>query len=182
MEKIYAFWFKFETEYWFLQDDQKDKIIVEKFFNCLQDAEKNKLNDWVLCKKGFISLILILDQFSRHIYRGSADAYKNDCIAVEIVKKFLPFYLHQLSPKEALFVLLPFQHSINKNDQKIGIVYLQYLINKFPKSKILKQALVHQRGHLRVLEKFGRFPKRLSKSKLNQKEIEYIKKTPELPY
>ena len=72
--KILDYWFPKDTntipKFWFDASPDTDKYIVDNFTELLQLAEKHLLNDWKRTIKGHLALIILLDQFSRHIYRG----------------------------------------------------------------------------------------------------------------
>lgn len=179
---LYHFWFSKDPMVWFQHGKRYDAIVRILFRPLLHQAERGKLNHWVEHKKGFISLVLLLDQVSRHVYRGRPEAYQNDGAAVRLLKDHLPLYLSRLSPREALFVLLPFQHSTRLADQALGIRYLTQLRARFPKSALLQTALRHQKGHQKVLKRFGRFPKRQRFESRTPQEQQYVLSTPHLPY
>ena len=90
MDDILNFWFdgdKFQ-KFWFKSTDQIDTQIKTRFGELLQKAENYQLEEWKQTNNGVLALIIILDQFSRHIYRGTPNSYKNDKIALEIAREF----------------------------------------------------------------------------------------------
>lgn len=173
---------------WFRQGKKLDNEIKNKFSNILSQAEKGKLQHWLQTKNGFLAYIILLDQFSRHIYRDSGKSYQNDAPCLQNVKEYLFCYLEQYTPVESIFVLMPFQHSENICDQKMGVSLLTHLLqNEKTKSgeKVYREALHHQVQHLRIIERFKRFPKRNSYlgRVSTPNEIDYIHKSdPSLPY
>ena len=179
---VYNFWFGVNPMTWFQHGARYDLVISDRFRACLQLAEQGHFDNWVFTKEGFVSLILVLDQFSRHIYRGSPKAYRNDKRAVKVLDTYLPQYIQRLHPKEALFALLPYQHSLRLRDQNKGYLCLQALLQKFPTNPLLRTALHHQVGHMHVLRRFGRFPKRHAFDRLSGEEKRYVRRTPHLPY
>ena len=143
---------------------------------------------WLQTKEGFLSYVILLDQFSRHIYRDSKKSYQNDTLCLESLKKYLFCYLHEYTPVETLFVLMPLQHSENICDQKMGVIILSHLLNNektISGRKVYQEGLYHQKKHLLVIQKFHRFPKRnlYLNRKSTPSEIDYIKiSDPSLPY
>ena len=78
-EQILDYWFKYGNfKKWFTSGQLYDKEITEKFSFILKEAEKGNLLHWLKDSRSFLAHIILLDQFSRHIYRGKPDAYKND--------------------------------------------------------------------------------------------------------
>ena len=99
----------------------------------------------------------------------------------------LETHLEKFNAAEKMFVLMPSQHTLNINCQIIGAKILKSLYDKEnnnDQKKILKKALKHQLGHLNVLKKFKRFPKRnnILKRASTPEEIDYIDSTPKIPY
>ena len=182
-----GYYYKINVDKWFINGSKYDDEIKEKFSKLLKLAENNKLQNWYDTKEGFIAHTLLLDQFSRHIYRGSANAYKNDKICLSNIDKYLFKYMKRLKPIELLFVLMPYQHTENRIEQERGLFIINCLFKNETRiyaKKIFKEALHHQDAHLKIIEKFGRFPKRnnLLNRKSTNKEKQYINKSKNVPY
>ena len=190
IDKILDYWFgkgKLNFDKWFKKGHIYDAEIKRKFSKILKEAEKGNLLEWLGTKKGYIAHIILMDQFSRHIYRGTIDAYKNDYKTVLIVESALDRYLDRLSAVEKMFVLMPYQHIEKLEYQIKGCEILANLVKneKNPKEKnILKTALFHQKGHYVTLKRFGRFPKRNHiLNRLSTKdEMDYINNSEDTPY
>ena len=183
-KKVWTFWFKHRSiKDWFGSGAKKfDRIIRKRFSDVLLDAEHKRLGHWLVQRKGYISLILVLDQFSRHIYRGTSDAYKNDHHALQIANSIPKDILLSMQPREQMFALLPFQHSESLIVQKKGLRIIKHLLSLNPSSRYLQLSLKHHRGHCKVIQQFGRFPKRLPPSQWTAKERSYIENSQNLPY
>ena len=193
ISKILKFWYNnnlryFNEDKWFKNGDKLDKEISEKFSKILLLAEKGKLEYWNETKDGFLAHTLLLDQFSRHIYRNTPKAYGNDKLCINITDKYILCYINQLKPLEALFALMPYQHSENLCKQNTGIFLIKYLLSKEKTiygNKLYKVTLHHQKEHAKLIKKFGRFPKRnkILNIKSTKKELEYIVNSDKkLPY
>lgn len=174
---------------WFHSSKKYDEEITKKFGQILEEAEKGNLLHWLGSKEGYLAHIILMDQFSRHIYRDSPEAYKNDKKALLFMEMALSQYLDEFNSIEQMFVLMPYQHCENIKCQHLGVQILTNLIEKGNKNStknisVLKTALFHQKGHLKVLEKFKRFPKR--NDVLNRlstmEEIDYMDNSEKLPY
>lgn len=193
INKILHYWYEnnyhnFNEIKWFKNGKQLDDEISKKFMKILKKAEKKELLNWNETKEGFLAHTILLDQFSRHIYRDTPSAYKNDGLCINYTDKFIMSYINKLKPVESLFALMPYQHSEDICKQKRGIFLLEYLLSKEKTKygkKIYHEILKHQKGHAELIKKFGRFPKRnkILKRKSTKDELEYIKNSnPNLPY
>ena len=94
INEILKYWYNdnihyFNEEKWFKNGKKIDKEIYKKFYKLLILAEKKKLINWNKTKDGFLAHTILLDQFSRHIYRDTADAYKNDEICINYTDKYI---------------------------------------------------------------------------------------------
>lgn len=188
IKQIIDYWFEekgsLHFEKWFHSSKKYDQEIKKKFELVLKEAEKGNLLHWLQSKEGYLAHIVLMDQFSRHIYRDTADAFKNDKKALLFMEMALSQYLDEFNSVEQMFVLMPYQHCEDIECQKHGLKILTNLVAKNKDNSILKTALYHQKGHLRVLEKFKRFPKRNEAlGRLStMEEIDYMDNSEKLPY
>eukprot|EP00612_Vaucheria_litorea_P000349 CAMPEP_0171452284 /NCGR_PEP_ID=MMETSP0945-20130129/452_1 /TAXON_ID=109269 /ORGANISM="Vaucheria litorea, Strain CCMP2940" /LENGTH=204 /DNA_ID=CAMNT_0011976917 /DNA_START=192 /DNA_END=806 /DNA_ORIENTATION=+ len=104
--------------------------------------------------RGLQARIILLDQFSRVVYKGSPKAFENDKVAVGLTTQFLSGGLHKgLSNHELLFVALPLLHSEDLRDQE---TYYQLMTE----TSGMEWSLGFAKSHKDVIEQFGRFPHR----------------------
>lgn len=178
-KNIYDYWFKKSANFekWFSKSEKIDKEITSRFKLILR-SHKSLSRKWSRSKTGFISYIILTDQFPRHIYRHTKRAYNFDRYSLAFMKRHIIRYIFDLSPEELMFALMPLQHSENMSDQLMGIGLLRFTLKYIhPQNNTLKQALKHQKGHLKVIRHYGRFPKRNEfigrKSTLH--ELKYLK-------
>ena len=80
---VLDYWFSkglYTADYdkWFMKSQDYDEEIKEKFGDLLKEAEKGKGYGWLVNKDSYVAYIILMDQFSRHIYRGTGDSFKND--------------------------------------------------------------------------------------------------------
>ena len=193
IDKILKYWFNnnyknINYDKWFRNGQLYDIEIQTKFKHILDKAEQGLLESWNDTKEGFLALIILLDQFSRHIYRNTPKAYINDQLTITYLDKYIYKYINKLKPIESLFALMPYQHSECICKQKSGIILIKYLLYKEKTiygTNILSEALHHQIQHFNIIYKFGRFPKRnkILNRKSTSMELLYIKSSnPNLPY
>ena len=156
---ILDFWFiKSSPEEKFNRNDDFDKKIKKLFYQDYQKAITNKYNDWQDVAEECLALIILLDQFSRNLFRSNVKAFKMDHMAIKIAKHAIEKEYHIVLPNsQILFIFLPLMHSEKLNDQ----IYCVKLINKYLKNnhnyiKIKKFSKIH----LDIIKRFGRFPHR----------------------
>ena len=176
IKKILDFWF-IETpdEKKFKKDLKFDEVIKNKFFNDYELATQNKLDDWQETAEGCLALIILLDQFSRNLFRESSKAFEQDDKSKSILLKIIENnFLDAMNENERLFALLPFIHSENISDHEKAYELMEkYLINHPGLDKIKKFWL----DHTAAIKRFGRYPHRnklLNRVSSNE-EIEFLK-------
>lgn len=179
LHKIYLFWFRKKDNYnkWFYNSNKYDeyiKINFEKHLIFFKDNYKK----YIYTIKQVIALIILFDQFSRQIYRNDSRAYSFDHIAKDISLYLVELgIIYKLTENEQLFALLPIQHSEDIDD----LYFLRDLLLELGNNKLF---LHHTLEHIKVLEKFGRYPKR--NKALNEvstpEELNYIEQNPDRDY
>lgn len=143
---------------WFSGSAEIDKEIETKFSELLKKAEADELTEWRKSPHGELALIILLDQFSRNIYRDSADSFKNDNKALEIAmsivdddKKCVKF-----APVEKNFLYLPFEHSEDKEVHKKSVALYENLVATAAEEqkKFCAEALEFAREHKELIERY----------------------------
>ena len=127
---ILDYWFSkgvYEPDYdkWFMKSQDYDEEIKEKFGDLLKEAELGKGFGWLHTKDSYVAYIILLDQFSRHIYRGSGDSFKNDIGVMIFTELGFELYREQLKGYEFMFAFMPYMHTENKSFQKKGGDYFR---------------------------------------------------------
>jgi len=155
-DDICRFWFEeIEQSSWFKQSDEFDRDLQERFGELLEQAKRDELDHWCDCATGYLGLIILLDQFSRNIYRDTAEAFAADnkalSLALEVIDQGLD---KELTPEQRSFAYLPFRHAEDLIMQKIGLTKTREINEEGYGSD--KYAI----SHLSVIERFGRFPYR----------------------
>lgn len=150
------FWFE-ETEpaQWFQKSSVFDREISDRFLNDYNLCREGVYDGWQDDAKGCLALCILLDQFPRNMFRGSAKAFQTDAQALLIAKKAVESgYDKSLNPTERRFIYLPYEHSENLGDQKTSVSLFEGMKEEDP------QGYEYAVKHLEVIEKFGRFPHR----------------------
>ena len=89
---ILTFWFhEIEPKRWWKKDIKFDKLLRYRFLNIYYDAINSKLKSWRISEKGRLAEIIVIDQFSRNLFRDKPDAYYHDCLAIFLSKKINSF-------------------------------------------------------------------------------------------
>ena len=151
---ILHFWFvECEEKHWWIKDRAFDADIRERFEDLVKQAAAGKLDHWAEAADGARALIILLDQFTRNIYRNSPQAFELDEKARGIVKTAIAKGFDRgLSRDEKNFMYLPLEHSENIEDQDECC----RLISKIGSQGYLKFA----QDHRDIIARFGRFPHR----------------------
>ncbi len=158
-QAILDFWFKESLpEELFRQKDSFDEKIRDRFFNDYEKAIINEYDDWQDDSKTCLALIILLDQFSRNLFRNDKRAFAQDHKCRLIVNEAIDRGdLEKLHVNEKLFFLLPLLHSEEISDH----VYVNNLSNvhlkDHPQITLIKSSW---KNHTTVLKKFKRYPHR----------------------
>ena len=158
-KNILDFWFKESLpEELFRQKDSFDKKIRDKFFKDYEKAIINEYDDWQDEPKSCLALIILLDQFSRNLFRNDKKAFEQDYKGRLIVNEAIDRGdLEKLSINEKLFSLLPLLHSEEISDH----TYVHNLSNAHlkdhPQITLIKSSW---KDHTDVIKKFKRYPHR----------------------
>ena len=173
---ILDFWFiETPSKLWFTKDLKFDKKIKKFFYIDYQQASKNKLDKWIKNPRETLALILLLDQFSRNLYRKDKRAFENDAKARLILKKAKKRnYLENYTFTEVHFMILPLMHSEDINDHDLWKNLSEKYLKKHPSFKEIKK---YADRHKYIIERFKRYPHRnkLIKRKSTNEEINFLK-------
>jgi uncharacterized protein (DUF924 family) len=172
-EEILAFWFGApmpgeppapdRMQLWFRGGDDVDRQIRERFGADVEQARRGELHAWAETPRGRLALIVLLDQFSRNIYRGSPEAFAKDSLALELAVAGLDSGQDAaLTGLEPMFFVLPLGHSEDLAMQDRSLAYCEAWVKSLlPALQGMGQgALGHAREHRNVIARFGRFPTR----------------------
>jgi len=148
---------------WFGDDDKLDRQIRDEFAPLVNLASDNKLNYWTETPEGRLALIILLDQFRRNIYRGLAEAYDRDNMAIRIcIEGTVAGDYKPLKPIQRLFYFMPMQHSESLKVQikSVGIFSaLAESVSETFRETFLATAHFAELHH-DIIAEFGRFPHR----------------------
>ena len=153
-KEVYDFWFNEENEnYWFQQSDDFDKELRDRFYETWDAGRQGLLYGWRETFDGRLAEIIVLDQFSRNLNRGSFLSYTQDGMALILAQHAIQHPDFKEQPLEQKsFTILPFMHSESKEIQKITEkLYLE--LDSEEHTKIMYD-------HKKIIDQFGRYPYR----------------------
>lgn len=158
-----AYFPKDKVSVWFAANPEVDRQIRENFSEDVSAALNGEYNDWRETPKGRLALILLLDQFTRHIYRNQPQEFMADPMARGLVLEGLQKGDDRdLYPIEKAFFYLPLEHAENIRMQNLAVSLYQKLLREAPApikpqmSAFLDYAFLHREQ----ISRFGRFPHR----------------------
>lgn len=167
---ILNFWFvESGMKDWFSQNYEFDNKIRTRFSKDLNNAINNEYDEWQDTSEECVALVILLDQFSRNLFRNSSKAFLMDNKARTIARNAIKKKYHKIIPNnQLLFIFLPFMHSEELNDQ----FYCNELIDNYLKDNPqYKEIKKFSKLHKDIIKKFGRFPYRNKVMKrINTKE------------
>jgi uncharacterized protein (DUF924 family) len=154
---------------WFGSEDPpevlalRDETITRRFGALVEAAASGELDSWQASPRRLLALILLLDQFPRHIFRGKSRAFAQDARAMAFSLDGLQTGADAaLLPIERLFFYLPLQHCESRAVQEESIAAFRRLAIDAPPGhrELFDGCLRFAEQHFRVIERFGRFPHR----------------------
>jgi uncharacterized protein (DUF924 family) len=150
---VLDFWWQAGAAKWFAKDDKLDKRCRQIFLGTIEAASAGELDGWRDTPDGSLALVLLLDQFTRNVFRGSPDAFKADAKAIEIAEGALLKGFDRAFPREVRgFFYFPFEHSEDMAHQERAVDLFRVLGDR----ELYHYALIH----MDVIRRFGRFPHR----------------------
>jgi uncharacterized protein (DUF924 family) len=168
---------------WFTGGPALDQAIVQQFGSAVTLAQAGGLADWEAAPLDRLALIIVLDQFSRNMFRGGAQAFAGDARAQQLVQQTLMAQQdRQLPWVGRVFLYLPLMHAEHLALQDRCVVCFTQLVAEAPESlqQRLQSNLDYAHRHQTVISRFGRFPYRnavLGRSNTPQEE-EFLLKGP----
>lgn len=153
-QEIIKFWFEeLKPQQWFIKDLSLDQQILSRFKNIHQQACTCELFEWRRSPEGRLAEILILDQFSRNMFRGQATSFSQDPLALALAQEAVHSNADQGVPlKMRAFFYMPYMHS-----ESVKVHETAILLMGVPG---LESTLDFERKHKSIIDRFGRYPHR----------------------
>ena len=150
---IVDFWTLSGPERWFNKDAAFDGALAVRFGGALQKARLGAFDHWGETPEGALGLVILLDQVSRNIHRGSPLAFAGDAKALTLAKVSVSRGYHQiLIPPLALWLIIPFEHAEDLDAQHRAVALFGNMG--------LHEMVYYAQLHLDIIARFGRFPHR----------------------
>ena len=153
-QEILEFWFNELTpEQHFEKGGAADRIIAQRFIEVYRQLAINVPTGWQANAKGCLAAIIVLDQFPRNLFRGTARAFATDASALALARYAIANHFDRArSVLERAFFYLPFEHSENLEDQERSVELFASLNDD--------KSLHYAREHQKLIQRFGHFPHR----------------------
>jgi uncharacterized protein (DUF924 family) len=148
---------------WWKKNPEVDREIRDRFSGVLDAVTSGRHQDWLGDARGRLAMIIVIDQFSRNIYRNTPQAFANDALALTWCKDGLESGMErQLRAIERVFFYLPLEHSESLDDQMRSVELFSELAQSVPEKqrKLFGGYLDYAKRHLDIVRRFGRFPHR----------------------
>jgi uncharacterized protein (DUF924 family) len=170
-QEVLGFWFRGDDRdpRWFRKDDAFDREIRERFLPLYEQAAARAFGSWLETPPECLALVIVLDQFPRNMFRGTARAFAADALAREAARAIVAQgWDRAMRPAQRLFAYLPFEHSEQLADQDLSCELM----------KGFDEELVrYAERHRDIIRRFGRFPHRnaaLGRASTAE-EVEFLK-------
>jgi len=152
--EVLSFWFQeIEPKLWFASDKDFDDQIRRRFLGVMEQAAVGELYAWRATAEGRLAEIIVLDQFSRNVYRNTSKAFSQDPIALVLAQEAVASgALASLNPTQRSFLLLPYMHS---ESRQIHVV-AEALYKEFAPAGNYEFEVRHKA----IIDRFGRYPHR----------------------
>jgi uncharacterized protein (DUF924 family) len=151
-DAVVQFWRDAGPARWFAKDAEFDRHFRDRFLGAHEAAARGDLDSWRATPEGSLALVLLLDQFPRNAFRGTARMYATDALAREIADAALDSKQDVgVDVELRLFLYLPFGHSESLADQERSVELAR---------RLEPIDVTHAEHHRDIIRRFGRFPHR----------------------
>ena len=172
-QEVLKFWFEdIEHSQWWTKDFKFDELINARFKSLHEQAAHCELYEWRAHPGGRLAEIIILDQFSRNIFRDTPLSFSNDSLALALSQEAILAKADlELSPIENSFLYMPYMHSESLKIHEIATTLY--------KQNGIESNYDFEIKHKGIIEKFGRYPHRNSilGRKSTPEEREFLKQS-----
>jgi uncharacterized protein (DUF924 family) len=171
-KEIHSFWFgeikdelssPKQRRMWYFSSATTDASIRAQFKDTLLAAAEGQFSDWSQGPQGRLALIILFDQISRNIFRGSAEAFAYDHLALDLCLEGVSEGVDQsLCLTERLFLYHPLEHAESLEAQNQCVQLMQTLLKQYsgPQQQVAINSLKFAEEHRDIILHFGRFPHR----------------------
>lgn len=151
---VLQFWFQeISPAQWWKVDPAFDRLIMERFGELHARAARSELFEWRSEPRGRLAEVVVLDQFSRNMFRGSGRAFETDALALALAQEAVAAKADMaLSPEERAFLYMPYMHS----ESRLIHIHAERLF----RDHTAGNSFDHELRHKAIIDRFGRYPHR----------------------
>jgi uncharacterized protein (DUF924 family) len=150
---VLEYWFGLAPDRWWKADADLDEDIIDRFLDLWSEKRHLPASSFTADPLTAVAAVILFDQFPRNMFRGHAEQFATDTLALSIARAAVDAKLDdQLEPQERGFLYMPFEHSEDLADQRQSVA----LFTALGEDELLRFA----NNHYDVIERFGRFPHR----------------------
>ncbi|KAI0120911.1 hypothetical protein F4776DRAFT_632361 [Hypoxylon sp. NC0597] len=181
VKRVVGFWFDRKPIEWIIAPEGLDAQMKAEFGDLVLKARNNELDDWSAEPESSLALVVLLDQFSRNIFRGSPDAFSADAKAWEIATKAIA---RDFDKRVTVIQASAFYLTLMQQESLISLVASRCLFEALKTRCVSSEehdwvdmGIAASKRHMQQLERFGRYPTRnaLLGRKNTEEEDEYLK-------
>jgi uncharacterized protein (DUF924 family) len=169
--EVLHFWFdELKADQWFAKSDVIDAQIRDRFLALHRRVAADD-GSAAMTQRPLLAAVIVLDQFSRNLFRGTPRAFAADPIARELSRAAVKQRFDDgMNEQERLFLYMPFEHSEDRKDQALAVELIARLGNE----EWTRDAIAHQT----IIDQFGRFPHRnaILNRHSSQDEVAFLQK------
>ena len=170
-EEVLSFWFEeIEPKQWWEKSDEFDSLIESRFGALHASASRCELYDWREKAGGRLAEIIVLDQFSRNMYRDRPQAFACDSLALALSQTAVAMGAgRELEADRRPFLYMPYMHSESRKIHEIAVSLFS--------SPGLERSLDFELRHKAIIDRFGRYPHRnaVLGRESTEEELEFLK-------
>ena len=170
-EQVLQFWFEeIESKKWWVKDTDFDLMVRSRFENLHMAANRCELFSWRKTAWGRVAEIIVLDQFSRNMFRENPKSFLSDPMALCLAQEAVALGVHeQLEPQAGQFLLMPFMHS------ESGLIH-EEAVKLFDRPD-MESNYKFELKHKAIINRFGRYPHRntILGRQSSPEELEFLK-------
>jgi uncharacterized protein (DUF924 family) len=168
---ILNFWFEeIDKKLWFSKDSDFDRLVKESFLPIYNEIINLKKADWRQTAEGRLAEIIVLDQFSRNMFRDLPQSFATDAMALSLAQEAVHLGFDQkLLIPQRIFLYMPYMHSEDAQVHAVAV--------KLFSQKGLEENLRFELAHKEIIDRFGRYPHRnkILDRISSREEIEFMK-------
>jgi len=150
---VLDFWFGLDSKQWWKADPALDHRIKQSFLKLWAEKRQLPADSFLTDPLTALAAVILFDQLPRNMFRGHADQFATDHLALAVAKEAISNGLdEELQKDERKFLYMPFQHSENLDDQNRSLLLFSEIGDD--------EQIDYAKKHRDIIERFGRFPHR----------------------